>query len=118
MHQGLHVSLQGWLHLQYESCVQFVSWNVLPQGLLEGSVAEKCPLAPVTEEGVKEREVREGAHVALPAMLPCNVSFTRGQERTVHFAIVGLPEVSNDTFALFHWLQEIISLPRSLSCQT
>lgn len=63
------------------------------QGLLEGSIAEKCPLTPVTEEGVKEREVREGAHVALTSMLPCNVSFTRGQERTVYFAIVGLPEV-------------------------
>ncbi|BDA41766.1 probable protein CLEC16A homolog at N-terminal half [Coccomyxa sp. Obi] len=71
---------------------RFVCLASLRQGLLEGSIAEKCPLTPVTEEGVKEREVREGAHVALTSMLPCNVSFTRGQERTVYFAIVGLPE--------------------------
>ena len=49
---------------------------------------------------MKEREVREGAQVALTAVLPCNVSFTRGQERTVHFAIVGLPEVHIDLHAL------------------
>lgn len=72
----------------------------MSQGLLEGTVSEKCPLTPVTEEGMKEREVREGAQVALTAVLPCNVSFTRGQERTVHFAIVGLPEVQLISHAL------------------
>ena len=42
---------------------------------------------------MKEREVREGLEVELHRRLPCSVSFTRGQERSVQFAIVGLPQV-------------------------
>jgi hypothetical protein len=67
------------------------------QGLIEGHVAEKCALPAVSEEGVKEREVREGTQVVLSSFLPCNVSFVRGQERSVHFAIIGLPEVGPQT---------------------
>ena len=43
---------------------------------------------------MKEREVREGLEVELHRRLPCSVSFTRGQERSVQFAIVGLPQVA------------------------
>ena len=64
------------------------------QGLLQGRIAEKCPLGDVSEEAMKEREVREGLEVELHRRLPCSVSFTRGQERSVHFAIVGLPQVT------------------------
>ena len=63
------------------------------QGLLQGRIAEKCPLGDLSEEAMKEREVREGLEVELHRRLPCSVSFTRGQERNVHFAIVGLPQV-------------------------
>ena len=63
------------------------------QGLLQGAIAEKCPLGDVSEEAMKEREVREGLEVELHRRLPCSVSFMRGQERSVHFAIVGLPQV-------------------------
>ena len=44
---------------------------------------------------MKEREIREGLEVELGRRLPCSVSFTRGQERGVHFAIVGLPQASS-----------------------
>ena len=37
--------------------------------------------------------MREGLEVELHRRLPCSVSFTRGQERSVQFAIVGLPQV-------------------------
>lgn len=47
--------------------------------------------------------MREGLEVALHRRLPCSVSFTRGQERSVHFAIVGLPEV-RPAFAAFYCL--------------
>ena len=63
------------------------------QGLLQGKIAERCPLGELSEEAIKGREIREGLEVALHARLPCSVSFTRGQERSVQFAIVGLPQV-------------------------
>ena len=63
------------------------------QGLLAAKIDEKCPLGDLSEEAMKEREVREGLEVELHRRLPCSVSFTRGQERSVHFAIVGLPQV-------------------------
>ena len=67
------------------------------QGLLQGTIGEKCPLGDLSEEAMKEREVREGLEVELHRRLPCSVSFTRGQERSVHFAIVGLPQVRRHT---------------------
>lgn len=66
---------------------------VVWQGLVAGSIVEKCALPPVSEEALKEREIREGSTVPLTTHLPCNVSFVRGQERSVHFAVVGLPTV-------------------------
>ncbi len=71
----------------------FSSAPLHSQGLLQGRIAEKCPLGDLSEEAIKGREIREGLEVALHARLPCSVSFTRGQERSVQFAIVGLPQV-------------------------
>ena len=50
---------------------------------------------------MKEREVREGLEVELHRRLPCSVSFTRGQERSVQFAIVGLPQVVSPSGLLY-----------------
>ena len=72
------------------------------QGLLQGVIAEKCPLGDLSEEAMKEREVREGLEVELHRRLPCSVSFTRGQERSVHFAIVGLPQVRGAPVSLLY----------------
>ena len=82
------------------------------QGLLAAKIDEKCPLGDLSEEAMKEREVREGLEVELHRRLPCSVSFTRGQERSVQFAIVGLPQVICP-FRLLHLSGLCVSLLHS-----
>lgn len=63
------------------------------QGLTAGKVADAAPMEPVTESGVRAAETREGSLVLLPDAIPCNVSFSRGDEKSVLLGVHGLPQV-------------------------
>ncbi|KAK9868863.1 hypothetical protein WJX84_001280 [Apatococcus fuscideae] len=62
------------------------------QALLEGGeVATTAVVPSVTEAQLKAVEVREGNEVDVSSQLPCRVAFSRGRERSVAFALCGLP---------------------------
>ncbi|KAK9825468.1 hypothetical protein WJX81_005951 [Elliptochloris bilobata] len=72
---------------------RFVALTQLRQGLVGGDVADAppTPLAGVSEAALRARELREGAELDPGPRLPCTVSFSRGQERSVALSVAGMP---------------------------
>ena len=56
-------------------------------------MAATAVVPSVTEAQLKAAEVREGNEVDVSSQLPCRVAFSRGRERSVAFALCGLPAV-------------------------
>ena len=74
--------LQSWLNAY---------WII--QGLTKGDISAEPPLEGVGDTAHRSPEPREGALLELRSRVPCTVSFARGQEHAVHFALAGLRPV-------------------------
>ena len=63
------------------------------QGLMAGLATPQLPIVAASEPQMKRSEVREGMQLTLQRPAVCTVSFARGAERTVLFAVYGVPQV-------------------------
>ncbi|KAK9820557.1 hypothetical protein WJX72_011634 [[Myrmecia] bisecta] len=84
------LSAQAAKHV-YHAAQRFVALAQIKQALSDGEIAAAPNLPVVTEAQLKAAEVREGAQLQLQERLACTVAFSRGQERSVYFALQGLP---------------------------
>ena len=53
----------------------------------------KLPIVAASEAKLKKSEAREGMQLELQAPALCTVSFAKGAEKTVLFAVHGIPQV-------------------------
>lgn len=59
----------------------------------------KLPIVQTSEARMKKAETREGMQVELQSPAVCTVSFSMGAEKTVLFAVLGVPQVGLSSIA-------------------
>lgn len=76
---------------------EMVSWHCVTQALQRlGKHSGEKPRLPIvqpSEARMKKTEAREGMHLEVQSPFTCTVSFAKGAEKQVLFAVLGLPKV-------------------------
>jgi len=113
----LGFSAQCALHVFFK-IRRLIALTQLKQHLLDGRILDASGLAYVSVSEMKNAELKEGFTIGLASttVLPCNVAFSQGQEKSAYYCVQGLPDraMSNETADLDDSMNEIADVARSV----